>query len=81
MSDSVKMWLPYMMAPGLTAGFGRYALPQPVKRSKSRVSLGKMLRLCPGGRHAWFESNCGPVRKQVVVQEEPAAPAVAESSS
>ena len=31
---------------------------------KKQVVIGKMIRMCPGGRHAWFESNVGPVRKQ-----------------
>ena len=28
-----------------------------------KVTIGKLIRVCPSGRHAWFESNVGPVRK------------------
>jgi hypothetical protein len=31
---------------------------------KKEVIIGKLIRVCAGGRHAWFESNVGPVRKQ-----------------
>lgn len=33
------------------------------KPPKQKVELGAIIRLCPGGHHAWFESNIGPVRK------------------
>jgi len=32
---------------------------------KIEVVVGEVIRLCPGGRHAWFSSNVGPVRKPV----------------
>ena len=32
---------------------------------KKTVEVGKMVRECPGGRHAWYESNVGLVRKPV----------------
>lgn len=35
------------------------------------VSLGKLIRVTPGQRHAWYESNVGPVRKQVSVYYSP----------
>lgn len=31
---------------------------------KVKVILGKLLEVTPGGKHAWYESNVGPVRKQ-----------------
>lgn len=34
------------------------------KKLKVPANLGKLLIITPGGRHAWFESNVGPVRKQ-----------------
>jgi hypothetical protein len=30
-----------------------------------KVVIGRFIRLCPGGRHSWFESNVGPIRKPV----------------
>jgi len=35
------------------------------KRSKPKAQLYELVRVCPGGRHAWFDSNIGLVRKQV----------------
>ena len=32
---------------------------------RSKASLGKMVRLCPGKRHAWFESSTGIIRKPI----------------
>jgi hypothetical protein len=32
-------------------------------KPRSSVRLGKMLRICSGGRHAWFDSNVGVIRK------------------
>jgi len=34
-----------------------------MQMKKKQVVIGKMIRVCAGGRHAWFESNVGPVRK------------------
>jgi hypothetical protein len=30
---------------------------------KKKVVLGKLIRVTAGGRHAWYESNVGPVKK------------------
>lgn len=32
-------------------------------RRTDNVSVGAMQRVCPGGAHAWFESNVGLIRK------------------
>lgn len=37
----------------------------PARRSRSRVSVTSIVRVCSGGRHAWFESNVGLVRKPI----------------
>lgn len=42
--------------------------PRRPRRLRRKVKVGAMLRLCPGGRHAWFDSNVGPVRKPVEVK-------------
>jgi len=36
-------------------------------KPKTRCSVGKLIKICPGKRHAWFESNFGPVRKPITV--------------
>jgi len=30
---------------------------------KSTLVLGKLIRVCAGDRHAWYETGHGPVRK------------------
>ena len=30
---------------------------------KQKAVVGNLIRVCPGKRHAWFESNLGPIRK------------------
>ena len=30
---------------------------------KKKVKLGKLIRKTPGGRHGWFESNVGIIKK------------------
>jgi len=35
------------------------------RRKWSRVSVSAISRICPGGRHAWFESNVGLIRKPI----------------
>jgi hypothetical protein len=35
----------------------------PAPRYRSTVRLGAKIRDCPGGHHAWYESNVGPIRK------------------
>lgn len=32
---------------------------------KSKPKIGKLIRITPGGRHAWYESDQGPVRKNI----------------
>lgn len=34
-------------------------------RLSNPVVLGAMVRMCPGNKHAWFESNIGLIRKPV----------------
>ena len=34
-----------------------------IKRVKDKVVLGKMVKVCPGKRHAWYELNGGLIRK------------------
>jgi len=33
---------------------------------KSKIVLGDLVKVCPGKRHAWFNSNIGVVRKPYV---------------
>lgn len=33
------------------------------KQSKPGVAKGALIRVCPGGRHAWYSSGFGPMRK------------------
>jgi len=39
-----------------------------MKKEKSKVVLGKLIRVCPCKNHAWFESSAGPVRKPYVTE-------------
>lgn len=32
---------------------------------KIKVVVTKLIRVCPGKRHAWYESNVGPIRKEI----------------
>lgn len=68
MKRGTAQWLG--MASGLHAlgDFGKYALSGPRRRVAAKI--GKPIRACPGGRHAWFESDCGPVRKPAVIANE-----------
>lgn len=43
--------------------FGHGAEVDTSRGSRGALSLGSVIRVCPGRRHAWFESNIGPVRK------------------
>jgi hypothetical protein len=31
--------------------------------SKKQVEIGKMISVCSGKKHAWYESNVGKIRK------------------
>ncbi len=37
-------------------GYGR-------KKAKEKVEVGELVRVTPGGRHGWYESNVGLIRK------------------
>lgn len=47
---------------GMFGGFEAVAGSAP-KHIKSRAKIYKILRLCPGRRHAWVDSNIGIIRK------------------
>lgn len=34
-------------------------------KRKPAAKIGKLIRVTPGKRHAWHESNVGPVRKEL----------------
>jgi hypothetical protein len=34
-----------------------------LKIKKSKLKVGKLISICPGKRHAWYESAMGPIRK------------------
>jgi hypothetical protein len=34
-----------------------------MSKEKVQVVIGKLIRVCPGKRHAWYESNVGNIRK------------------
>ena len=36
--------------------------------NKEKVVIGQLISICPGKRHAWFESNVGKIRKQYLQQ-------------
>jgi hypothetical protein len=36
-----------------------------MKRTRTAVQIGAMVRLCPGGNHAWYDSNVGMIRKPI----------------
>ena len=58
---------------GFIGGFGkkteeRLALPArmaPVFRPLFKLRVGPRIRITPGRHHAFFESNIGPIRKQI----------------
>ncbi len=50
---SLKLMMPIMM-------------PKAVKKIFATVQIGKLISVCPGKRHAWYESNVGPVRKPIL---------------
>ena len=35
------------------------------KVTKPKAIIGKLIKICPQKRHAWFESNVGPIRKSI----------------
>jgi hypothetical protein len=46
----------------------RSLILRPLKSSRrmlSGISLGGIIRVCPCGGHAWYDSNVGPVRKPI----------------
>lgn len=43
--------------------FGHGAEVDRTRGSRPHLSIGSVIRVCPGRRHAWFDSNIGPVRK------------------
>lgn len=34
-----------------------------ISSKKVKVKVGKLIRVTPGGKHGWYESNVGLVRK------------------
>ncbi len=34
-------------------------------KPKVKVVLGELVKLCPGKRHGWYQSNVGVIRKPV----------------
>lgn len=42
-----------------------------MSKRKRKVSVGEVISVTPGQRHAWFKSNVGPVRKPVSVRYNP----------
>lgn len=39
--------------------------PTPVVK-KENVVVGEMIRVCKGGKHAWYNSNVGVIRKPII---------------
>lgn len=33
---------------------------------KPHPKIGKLIRPCPGRRHAWYQSSVGPIRKPII---------------
>ena len=50
-----------------TGLFRAKRLVEPVvqPRDPKGVAIGQLTRICPGKRHAWFESSVGAVRKPI----------------
>jgi hypothetical protein len=38
--------------------------------AKEKAVIGTLIRVCSGGRHAWFNSSAGVVRKAIPIVEE-----------
>lgn len=36
-------------------------------RTWSKIEIGKLIKVCLGKRHAWFETKIGPVRKPIQI--------------
>lgn len=34
-------------------------------KTKTKVIIGKLVRICPSKRHAWYQSNVGIIRKPI----------------
>lgn len=32
---------------------------------KEKAQVGELIGVCPGGKHAWYQSNMGKIRKPV----------------
>ena len=45
--------------------FCRSVMNRIMKPAKPQAKLGDMIRMCPGKRHAWFESEFGSIRKPI----------------
>ena len=44
-----------------------------IRKVRSSARIGEMLKVCPGRRHAWFNSSAGVVRKPIHLAEGGAA--------
>jgi len=66
---NASAWLaaiaPFILFPARWPSSFRPRRPPRIKgiRPRSTVGLGGILRVCPGRRHAWFNSSLGPIRK------------------
>lgn len=58
-------YIPQTVSTWLAAILGVSAPSRLTRLRRGAARIGQMIRLCPGRRHAWFESDCGSVRKPV----------------
>jgi hypothetical protein len=74
---SSAQWLLFGIACGMYSHFARLARIRNQVRAAGRrrgrfygrgVAVGQLIRVCPGGRHAWFDSPFGPLRKPIQAQ-------------
>lgn len=48
-------------------GIAEISAPK-IRTSKPSPDIGKLVGVCPGGRHAWYESSVGHIRKPCLPQ-------------
>lgn len=38
---------------------------------RDKVTIYGIIKTCPGGTHAWYDSSVGPIRKQIQISTPP----------
>ena len=70
MKDAVRDYLAAIGSKGGKAGTSIDKRRAAIKRWANRktAKISDLIRVCPGGRHAYFKSDCGEVRKPIVTR-------------